>query len=223
MRRCEANSILHVVISEAMSPELIRKDTINVSIEGNLQTDIYHFNYDIKNDYLNKRIIDKIPKKIIELPDTFYLYCSKSSLIHQDPTDIKNLLQYAYNNIMNFYYDSCYPDYSIGICIIKPGNIIPINRVFKGKIKVNDIIYPIEIIFDSSEYRDLETYDIKVSITGRTFEVYHKLVVSEKDITDNLLGSIAYRAYIDLVIKDEDMDIYGLYNMNIATNFREEK
>ena len=230
MRRFKADAELYVIISEAMSPELIRKDTelirkdtINVSIEGNLQTDMYRFNYEIKNDYLNKKIIEKIPEKLIELPDSFCRYCSKSSFVNQDPTDIKNLLQYAYNIIMNFYYDPCYPDYNIGIGIIKPGNIIPVNRVFKGKIKVNSIIYPVEIIFDSSDYTDVETYDIKVSISDRTFEVYHKLVLLERDITSYLLANIAYKAYMDLVIRDEDMDIYGLYNMNIVTDFREEK
>lgn len=223
MRKFKANSILYVVISEAMSPELIRKDTINVSIKGNLQTDMYRFNYEIKNNYLNKNIIEKIPEKLIELPDSFNRYCSKSSFVNQDPTDIKNLLQYAYNIIMNFYYDPCYPDYNIGIGIIKPGNIIPVNRVFKGKIKVNNIIYPVEIIFDSSDYTDLETYDIKVSISDRTFEVYHELVILERDITSYLLANITYKAYMDLVIRDKDMGIYGLYNMDIVTDFREEK
>ena len=223
MRKFKANSILYVIISEAMSHKLIRKDNINISIEGNLQTDMYRFNYEIKNDYLNKKIIEKIPEKLIELPDSFYQYYSKSSFVNQDPTDIKNLLQHAYNIIMNFYYNPCYPDYNIGIGIIKPGNIISVNRVFKGKIKVNSIIYPVEIIFDSSDYTDVETYDIKVSISDRTFEVYHKLVLLERDITSYLLANIAYRAYMDLVIRDKDMDIYGLYNMDIVTDFKEEK
>ena len=92
MRKFKADAELYVVISECMYPKLIRKDIINVSIKGNLQTDMYRFNYEIKNDYLNKEIIEKIPEKLIELPDSFCRYCSKSSFVNQDPTDIKNLL-----------------------------------------------------------------------------------------------------------------------------------
>lgn len=208
MNKFQANSILEVIIRNRKGG-MIRKDKISLHIDGDIKTDKYRFDFKIENDWLNGRlIINHEARKIVEFDtNDFYVYCSRDSLINQDPTDIKNLLQYAHRALLVHYYDACYPEYSIDIQIVEIGEIIPFSRVFKGIIEVNGTCYELKVVVGTADY----FYTITVFFDNKEYDTIKSYKLTEEHICPEYLLSVAYMFFINHNIDEKNyMDNYDI-------------
>lgn len=218
MNKFQANSILEVIIRNHKGG-MIRKDKISLHIDGDIKTDEYRFDFKIENDWINsKLIINHETRMIVEFDtDDFYVCCSRDSLINQDPTDIKNLLQYAHRALLVHYYDACYPDFSIDIQIVEIGEIIPFSRVFKGTIKVNGTCYELKVVVDVADY----FYEITVFFDDKKCDTIKSYKLTEEQICPEYLLSVAYMFLINRNI--DEKNYIDNYNIKVIEELKEEE
>ena len=116
----------------------------------------------------------------------------------------ESLLKMAYDDILNFYRDIIYPNYSIFIILKDVGKLfLKEYRIFEGKISVNGRQIDIRLVLDNSKY-EKGTYDIYAYSNDNYYGIMEKKKISTIDILNNSLSCYAITMYMEYLLKNND-------------------
>lgn len=113
--------------------------------------------------------------------------------------------------------------YTIKISIIDSSKIEVIDRVFVGKIQINDTEYDLRVILDNSQYDGAPIYNIFFFFDGIDYGFNRHCKITEKAIENGILINYAHLQYISYQVRCNPETICTALNIKYDNALKEIK
>lgn len=113
--------------------------------------------------------------------------------------------------------------YTIKLSIIDSSKIEFIDRVFVGKIRINNTEYDLRVILDNSQYDGAPIYNIFFFFDGVDYGINKYCKITEKAIEDGILINYAHLQYISYQVAHNPETISSTLNVKSDNILKEIK
>ena len=201
----------------------VMRDICTVDCDGNIEANTLLTSYKFERTEFTTKTTD--PDSFLhELMEPMITNSKLSNIV--DPnlfTEVDLLKEFCQIIIGKYFYiiSNGNFSYTIKLSIIDSSKIKSIDRVFVGKIQINDTEYDLRVILDNSQYDGAPIYNIFFFFDGIDYGFNRHCKITEKAIENGILINYAHLQYISYQVRHNPETICTALNIKYNNTLKE--